>query len=111
MESESAEMSKILQDYKMPEDLKEVVHRIAQDAEDIDLRLSEFKFIHASKMLAVAVGGSIFFLGVLFVLVSIFMLFNMFDVALDQSIRIAAGSTAAVLGAVQLLGGLLLIGK
>ena len=105
------EYKKILNDYKIPDDLKEVVKRIAKDSEDMDLRLSEFKFIYSSKMLGVAVGGAAFVLGILFILTAIFLFFNLFDLTFSEKIRLAISSISFVVGVVQLLAGTLLIGK
>ena len=105
------DLKQALSNYKIPDDLKEVVHRIAQDAEDMDLRLSEFKFIHSSKWFGVAVGGAVFVLGVMFILVSIYMFFNLFELAIGQDTAIMIGSASAVIGALQLLAGVILMGR
>ena len=96
---------------KFPKDLKEVVERVAKDAEDMDLRLNEFKLIHSLRMWGIAVGGATFVLGILFILVSIFIFFNLFDLVFTSKLRIAISATSAVVGVVQLTAGVLLIGK
>ncbi|MBT4352500.1 hypothetical protein HOD20_08245 [archaeon] len=105
------ETHQVVQSSNLPEDLKEIVGRIARDAEDMDLRLSEFKILHKTKMVGVAVGGSVFVLGILFVLVSIFIFFNLFSLNYSEKIRLAVSSVATVIGIVQLLAGILLIGR
>ena len=100
-----------LKDEAVPEDLKEIVHRIAQDTEDMELRLSEYKFIHSSRMLGVAVGGAIFLIGILSILISIFMFSNLFNLTLAQNVRIVVSSSLTIIGATQLLAGVLLMGK
>ncbi|MBD3203268.1 hypothetical protein GF327_03170 [Candidatus Woesearchaeota archaeon] len=98
-------------DYDIPPDLKEVVQRIAQDAEDMELRLSEFKFVHSMRMFGVAVGGAIFILGLLFILVSVFVFGNLFGLELTKKIRIVISATSGIIGIVQIIAGVLLIGK
>jgi hypothetical protein len=97
--------------YNIPQDLKEVVQRIAQDAEDMELRLSEFKFVHSMKMFGVAVGGAIFVLGILFILFSVFVFGNLIYLNIENRLRIVISSTVAVIGIVQIISGVLLIGK
>ncbi len=106
-----SEAAEILSRQDMPEDLKEVVQRIAKDAEDMELRLSEFKFIHSLKMFGVAVGGAVFITGILFILLSVFIFFNLFDITLSQKLRIVISTTSLVIGGLQLMAGVLLIGK
>ncbi|MFH0876285.1 MAG: hypothetical protein V1859_10190 [archaeon] len=96
---------------QIPDDLKEIVTRIARDAEDMELRLSEFKFVHSMKMFGIAVGGAVFVLGVLFLLVSVFTFMNVFHLNLEQNVIIAISSTAVVIGVTQIVAGILLIGK
>jgi hypothetical protein len=96
---------------KLPEDLKEIVSRIAQDAEDMDLRLSEFKLIHQTRMLGIAIGGAVFVIGILFLLVAIFIFFDLFSLPFTEKLTIAVSSLSAVVGIVQLFAGILLIGK
>ncbi|MBT3464115.1 hypothetical protein HN451_03940, partial [archaeon] len=55
--------------------------------------------------------GSVFVLGILFVLVSIFIFFNLFSLNYSEKIRLAVSSVATVIGIVQLLAGILLIGR
>ena len=96
---------------EIPEDLKEIVNRIARDAEDMELRLSEFKLVHSLKMFAVAVGGAVFILGILFLLMSVFLFMNIFNLVLPEKIILATASLAVVIGVVQVVAGVLLIGK
>ena len=97
--------------YEMPEDLKEVVRRVARDAEDMELRLSEFKFIHSLKMFGVAVGGATFVLGILFILVAVFLFSNLLELKISYNLRTMASITSGVIGVIQILAGVLLIGK
>ena len=77
----------------------------------MELRLSEFKLIHSMKFFGVAVGGAIFVLGILFILVSVFMFSNLFDLTISSKLRIVISSTSAVIGMTQVIAGVLLIGK
>ena len=107
------DVKKILGESKIPDDLKEVVARLARDAEDVDLRLQEFKFIQSMKMFGVAVGGAIIIIGILFALVALFMFFNLFSLVdpITYNIRLATGAISVVLAFVQILAGVLLIAK
>ena len=95
----------------LPEDLKEVINRVAKDAEDMELRLSEFRFIHSMKMVSVAVGGAIFVFGLLFTLLSIFLFTNMMNLAMNQNARVIISSFSLLIGVTQLIAGTLLISK
>ncbi len=95
----------------IPEDLKEIVQKIAKDAEDMELRLSEFKFVHSVKMFGVAVGGAVFVLGILFVLIAFFLALDVFGLNIPGKIIVATASTSAVIGIIQMTAGILLIGK
>lgn len=97
----------------IPEDLREVVNRIAQDTEDMDLKLAQFQFVHSMKMVSVAVGGATFMIGILFSLVSTFILFDMFSLSdiLSTKARFMIGSITGVFAVIQILAGALLISK
>ncbi|MBU0756799.1 MAG: hypothetical protein KKF44_01925 [Nanoarchaeota archaeon] len=100
-----------IQEIELPKDLREVVQRIARDAEDLDLRVSEFKIIHSMRMYGIAIGGAIFSLGMLFILISIFMFFNLFEITLEYNYRIIVSSILGLIGLLQLIAGVLLISK
>ncbi|MBN1502408.1 hypothetical protein JW930_02600 [Candidatus Woesearchaeota archaeon] len=104
---------KKVMDSKMPEDLKEVVTRIAKDAEDMDLKLAQFQFVHSMKLFAVAAGGAIFTVGIFFTLLSLFLFFNLYNFGfyIPQNIRIIVGSLLGVVALIQLISGILLMSK
>lgn len=92
-------------------DTAEVLAEVVAETKKAQALTQELRFLTVSKTVAIAVGGMLAILGLLFLLTMVALLLELVPVELNDKLRVFAGLLAGIIGLVQLVGGLLLVAR